>query len=135
MIAEARDLDERLALLLPVLVAWPTRIAYAHSQRVIHRDLKPANVLVGAFGETVVIDWGLAKDVDEPDDRATSGVVAATIRDHDDSDGRRRRHAGVHAARAGAGRARRRRADVYALGAMLYHLLAGRSPYADATER
>jgi hypothetical protein len=97
----------------------------------MHRDLKPANVLVGPFGETVVIDWGLAKHVDEPDERlptlpaasgyqTTLGVVVGTP--------------AYMPPEQATGRPVDRRADVYSLGAMLYHLIAGRSPYADATD-
>src|SRR4051794_9936002 len=65
-IRERPTLEERLEL-LPNALAVADAMAYAHSQRVIHRDLKPSNVLIGAFGETVVIDWGLAKDLDVDD--------------------------------------------------------------------
>lgn len=52
--------------LIEVLVQVGQAVAFAHSRGVIHRDLKPANVLVGEFGEVMILDWGLAKIMNEP---------------------------------------------------------------------
>ena len=124
-IAEAGSLDARLGL-LPHVVAAAEALAFAHEQRVIHRDLKPHNVMVGRFGETVVIDWGVAKqldaadaDVDAPADGdgalTTVGAVIGTPAFMPPEQAR--------------GEPVDERADVYALGAILYHLLAGHAPY------
>lgn len=59
-------LEERLNIFVQVCQA----VAYAHAQGVIHRDLKPANIIVGEFGEVMLLDWGLAKVFDEPDEFA-----------------------------------------------------------------
>jgi tRNA A-37 threonylcarbamoyl transferase component Bud32 len=61
-IKNATGLEDRLALLANFIDVCQT-LAYAHRQGVIHRDLKPANIIIGGFGETYVLDWGLARRI------------------------------------------------------------------------
>src|SRR6185503_495461 len=62
VVAGLPTLAARLAL-LPRVIAVVEAIAHAHGERIIHGDLKPASILLGPFGETVVIGWGLARDL------------------------------------------------------------------------
>lgn len=112
-------------------------VAYAHSRGVLHRDLKPTNVMVGAFGEVVVMDWGLAKIAGEA--RAVGSVSAGA------QVVTSRSRAAMYQTRSGsvAGtpnymppeQARGEHgligpwSDVYSLGALLYEILADRAPY------
>jgi WD40 repeat protein len=125
-----QGLDARL-LLLPSVLAVAEAMAYAHSKRIIHRDLKPANVLIGAFGETVVIDWGLAKELDDEGAASSPGAPEevepgfAPLTALGSVVGTPAYMPPEQASGAPVDE----RADVYALGAVLYHVIAGRPPY------
>ncbi|HMP08666.1 MAG TPA: serine/threonine-protein kinase, partial [Lacipirellulaceae bacterium] len=110
-------------------------VDYAHSKGVIHRDLKPSNIMLGKYGETLVVDWGLAKVVGSDEDVALTTRMAPCAVDH----------AGALSTRVGAAigtpaymspeQAAGRNdelgppTDVYSLGATLYHLLTGEPPH------
>jgi serine/threonine protein kinase len=121
VLAPGMPLAERLRVFQRVCDA----VAFAHAHGVIHRDLKPENVMVGAFGEVLVMDWGIARLVesagDDPSARppGARGTAAGSVM------GTLSYMAPEQAAGAVAGPA----ADVYALGGILYFLLAGRPPF------
>lgn len=127
-IAKRKTVAERLGLLAN-LTTVAEAIAYAHEQGIVHRDIKPDNILIGQFGETVVIDWGIAKDIADqggdpdgayrapPVDGLTQfGVGTANYMPPEQAKGDEPEPG----------------FDVYALGATLYHLLAGVPPFAEA---
>lgn len=133
LLREAPSAEARLAL-LPALVGVAQTLAFAHERGVIHRDIKPDNVIVGAHGEAVLLDWGIAKVRGLTDQDAAEAVTAP------EGEGLTAHGAvlGTPAYMApeqarGDSDAVDERADVFALGAMLFHLLAGHAPYRGAT--
>jgi tetratricopeptide (TPR) repeat protein/predicted Ser/Thr protein kinase len=109
----SRDRTVREKLSLFLLVA--DTVSYAHRNLVIHRDLKPANILVEPSGQPKLLDFGIARIVDESTDRALTKDRLMTPD-----------YASPEQVR---GTAQTTATDVYSLGAVLYRLLTGRSPH------
>jgi eukaryotic-like serine/threonine-protein kinase len=149
ILSERTDASADRPRLLNIALQMSQAMAYAHAKGVIHRDLKPANVMVGAFGEVQVMDWGLAKVLaeggvhdEERASRAHQVPEETTIRTA--------RSTGSHGSfgtdteagsimgtpaymppeqASGDVANLDRRADVFALGAILCEILTGKPPY------
>jgi PAS domain S-box-containing protein len=120
-------------VLLHAFVVVCNTVGYANSRGVIHRDLKGQNVILGDFGEVVVLDWGLAKlvgqleELEEVPVATRSGPDAATLTQHGQALGTPASMAPEQA--AGWLDQIDRRTDIYGLGAMLYEILTGQPSF------
>jgi serine/threonine-protein kinase len=108
------DSEPPLGRLLRIFVLVCQAVDYAHSRGVVHCDLKPSNILLGSFGQVLVVDWGLAYVAEEGTvfRGGTPGYVSPEQME--------------------AGGKIDERADVYALGSILYEVLCGRQPFDDS---
>jgi WD40 repeat protein len=115
------DFGPRPSDIAILLVTVARAVHYAHQRGILHRDLKPTNILVDAQGQPHVSDFGLAKLIERDSSHTQTDAVLGTP--------------AYMAPEQAAGRARQltTAVDVYSLGAILYHLLAGRAPFAAAT--
>lgn len=123
-LADAGDLSARLAL-LPHFYAVCQAVAFAHSRGVAHRDLKPDNVMVGAYGETFVVDWGLAALYTDAARRAARRDLGEGVPEV--APGPVGTPAWVSPEQA-SGAPAGPRADVFGLGGILLALLSGAPP-------
>lgn len=129
---------------LTVILRVCEAVAFAHSRGVIHRDLKPANVMVGEFGEVLVMDWGLARVLGREERAGTGGESGGSLNTVLGDERTRSPESNLvtlngevlgtpayMAPEQAQGDVNRlsQRSDVYAIGAMLYHLLAHEAPY------
>jgi serine/threonine protein kinase/DNA-binding SARP family transcriptional activator len=138
--------------LLQRFVSVCQTIAYAHSKGVIHRDLKPANIMLGAYGETLVLDWGLAKRIDRETrgqgDKQTEGEAGASAPCplvplspcHEPSEAVNQEEQLTQQGQVlgtpaymspeqAVGEEVGPASDIYALGSILYEILTGAPPY------
>ncbi|MGE3852510.1 MAG: protein kinase [Planctomycetota bacterium] len=136
--AIARPSPERLAeaqrserQLLDAFIKVCDALAYAHSRRVIHRDLKPANVMVGEYGEVLVVDWGLARPIGGD---ARTHTVRVDRREQGTNLTLQGEVFGTPAymppeQASGNAADLDERSDVYSLGAILFTMLTGSAPF------
>ncbi len=125
-------------------------VAYAHARGVLHRDIKPGNIMLGRYGETLLVDWGLAREMWSAERGMPSDDSVFTAADSSiPHSALRTPYFGDDPTRTGVAKGTPAymapeqargdwdrvgpAADVYALGATLYAVLAGRSPYTGAT--
>jgi len=118
--------------LLDIFTHVGQAVAFAHVKRVIHRDLKPANILLGAFGEVLVLDWGLAKFLDDPTppgeggrDRRLESTLDRVAQSDVTVEGAVSGTPLYMSPEQASGRvdAQDERSDLYSLGAILYEML------------
>jgi serine/threonine-protein kinase len=126
---EAAPLE--LHVLLGAFVTVCNTVAFAHHRGVVHRDLKGPNVLLGDFGEVIVLDWGLAKRVGESESEGPAAAPSTTSGSTATAVGQVLGTPGYMAPEQAAGRVDRidARTDVYGLGALLYEILTGQPPF------
>lgn len=127
-----RDAPLEFIALLTAFAAVCNAVAYAHARGVLHRDLKGDNVILGDFGEVIVLDWGLAKILGQADDWETGGTPPP-----DDQDAGLTLQGDVigtpayMAPEQAEGRSNEidQRTDVFGLGAILYEILTSQPPF------
>lgn len=143
LLSQRKSTADNRTRILQVFGSVCQTIAYAHSKGVLHRDVKPANIMVGAFGEVQVVDWGLAKVLhrggvaDERRAQHSVYTIIETVRSGPGSSGSDSIMGSVMGTPAymspeqaqGEVEKLDERADVFALGATLCEILTGRPPY------
>ena len=121
-----------LNTLLDAFINVCRAVAFAHSRNVLHRDLKGQNIVVGEYGETFLLDWGLAKPIGDPEQSAPT-MVAGEDGASDLTETAAVGTPAYMAPEVAAGGRATKSSDVYGLGAILYVVLSGRPPYTGAS--
>ena len=140
--ASEKDVDVPLApdhkasipSLVRVFLGVLQAIAYAHSKGVLHRDIKPENIIIGTYGQVIILDWGLTKLIDETEEVLREDI----LKDEGLGDETIRRLTRLGkpvgtvpylAPERAAGKSASKQTDIYALGVILYQILTLKLPF------
>ncbi|MFQ3652359.1 MAG: serine/threonine-protein kinase [Gemmataceae bacterium] len=129
LLKERSSLTQDQPQFLQIFEAIAQAVGFAHSQGIIHRDLKPSNIMVGAFGEVQVMDWGLAKQLHTPHglDNLCEPISSLVSQEQQPTQaGTILGTPGFMAPEQAQGKPLDARADVFALGSILAVILTGK---------
>lgn len=136
---EAGELSLEFRRLLRRFIDACNALEYAHSRQVLHRDIKPGNIMLGKYGETMIVDWGMAKTLDTNENEPTVDLDQTPITPLISKDifatsmGSKVGTPSYMSPEQAAGQLDLLGplSDIYGLGATLFHLLTGRPPFRD----
>ncbi len=120
---------QRLCNLLEHLVSACNTVAYAHDVGIVHCDIKPANIMIGKYGETFVLDWGLARTFERTPTFQAPNEPTMRPRSGSDSAQRGGTYGYISPEQLSNAEAITPSSDVYSLGATLYEILTGQPPF------
>ena len=112
--------DWSLVRLVQIVQQACRALQLAHDRGILHRDVKPSNILLGAHGEVLLVDWGIAKGLGRGRATTSTGIVKGTI--------------AYMSPEQACGEKLDRRSDIYALGVVLYQILTLRLPFEKGTD-
>jgi eukaryotic-like serine/threonine-protein kinase len=124
---DSKSSSAQISKLLPIFHSLCQTVSYAHSQGILHRDIKPENVLVGKFGEVILLDWGLAQRVSDPENDEDINLESSSC--SMTSPGKMVGTVSYMAPERAQGSPSSYSTDIYALGVILYQILTLRFPF------